>query len=99
VLRTGAAFAVMALIVFCPAVAVGATVLPTGQVDVSRGQGFHRIDASTELAAGTQVMVRSGSSASIAYSKTCIVAVRSATVRRPSPFFADRPNKPEPDSN
>lgn len=62
-------------------IAFGATVMPmSGRVEVSTGQGFHQVDAATEFPAGAQVIVRPGSSAKIAYSETCVVPVRAASV-------------------
>jgi hypothetical protein len=76
-MRIGPTFLGVASTVFYSAAVMAATVSPTGdQVEVSTSQGFYRID----VANGSQVMVRLSSSASIAYSKTCVVAMRLARV-------------------
>lgn len=51
-----------------------------GEVRISAGQGFERIAVSTKVVAGTQVMVSPGGSASIAYSRDCVVTVAPAAI-------------------
>jgi hypothetical protein len=81
-----------ALSVLLPAVAPAATVSPlSGEVRVSTGQGFEKIAAPTEVAAGAQVMVSPGGSATIAYAQDCLVSAdpgRVAVVQRWSPCQA-----------
>ena len=63
--------------VLLPAVATAAVVSPVnGEVRVSTGQGFQKIAAPTEVAAGGQVMVSPGGSATIGYAQDCVVPVK-----------------------
>lgn len=63
------------------ATASAATVSPMGgDVRISIGHGFHRIDVPTELAAGGQIMVSPDGSASITYSDNCVVPASPATI-------------------
>ncbi len=63
--------------VLLPAVATAAVVSPlSGEVRVSTGQGFQKIAAPTVVAAGGQVMVSPGGSATIAYAQDCVVPVK-----------------------
>jgi hypothetical protein len=51
-----------------------------GEVRIGTGQGFERIVAPTEVAAGAQVMVSPTGAASIAYSETCVVIAPAAAI-------------------
>ena len=73
----------IALIAFAivPLAASAATVSPIGgDVRVSTGQGFQKIAAPTEFAAGARVMVDPQGSATIAYADDCVVTVKPASV-------------------
>jgi hypothetical protein len=79
----------LALSVIAAPAVDAATVSPVaGEVRVSEGQGFQPITGSVELAAGAEVMVGPGGSATIAYADGCVVAVKPGSlgvVRSASP--------------
>ena len=74
-----------------PYVANAATVAKqTGDVLVSKGDGFAPMTRDTELAPGSQVMVRPGGLAMITYSTNCLVRVGSGVwVVQPAAPCAD----------
>jgi hypothetical protein len=74
-------FSVVFVCGFMASVPAGATyVLPIGDVVVSQGDGFHPINAKTEVNAGDSVMAAPGGLAKIVYPDGCVIAVTPGSV-------------------
>ena len=79
--RVATVFAAFSGICGGAGMASAATVSPvSGDVLISQGQGFQKIDRPTDIPAGAKIMVGPRASATIAYADDCVVPLNSAGV-------------------